>query len=90
MKWYHSYIVSVHLVPRLPSVLVQMAYTCSLSMQCVSTVSSLWIYRIKMMLHARLHASPSKLMIVYDLERIKKAPGIFQCFHILCVFILIL
>ena len=47
---------------------------------CASTVSSLWIYRIKMILHARLNASPSKLMIVYDLERIKKRQAYFSVF----------
>lgn len=55
-------------------------------MQCVSTVSSLWIYRIKMMLHARLHASPSKLMIVYDLERIKSARNISVFSYFMCVY----
>ena len=51
---------------------------CSGSTLCASTVSSLWIYRIRMMLHARLNASPSKLMIVYDLERIKKRQAYFK------------
>jgi hypothetical protein len=37
------------------------------------------------MLHARLKASPSKLMIVYDLERIKKRQAYFKVFmlHVL-------
>lgn len=40
-----------------------------------------------MMLHARLHASPSKLMIVYDLERIKKRQEYFSVFiFYVCLF----
>src|SRR5699024_2345894 len=51
-------------------------------MQCVSTVSSLCIYRISMMQQARLKASPSKFITVYDFERIRKRQAYFSVFII--------
>ena len=47
-------------------------YTSFRSTQCVSTVSSRWIYLIKIRQQAKLNDNPKILIIVYALDRAKK------------------